>query len=440
MSSKVLVHEYTPRGACLDLFGERGAEVLVSGPAGTGKSRACLEKLHAVALANPGMRGLIVRKTATSLTSSALVTWKTHVVAEALQAGVLEFYGGSAEEPAQYRYRNGSKIMLGGMDKSEKIMSTEYDVAYVQEATELTVADWEALNTRLRNGVVSFQQIIADCNPSYESHWLKTRCDVGVTRMLLSKHTDNPRLYQDDLETLTEYGREYMGRLDALTGVLRQRLRDGKWSSAAGVIFDGWDPSIHVVEAFEIPESWQRWWAVDFGFTNPFVLQCWAEDPDGRLFLYRELYRTQRTVDDHAKTILGFVTDDEGVWSEPRPRAVVCDHDLEAQVVFRRVTGLPCHDADKDVASGIQAVARRLRVAGDGKPRLFLLEGARVDVDETLVTDLKPTSTEGEIPGYVWDPNRPESPVKANDHGCDAMRYVVKHLEGRAPARFRWVE
>ncbi len=455
MSTKSLVHEYTPRGACKDLFGVRVAEVLVSGPAGTGKSRACLEKLHAVALSNPGMRGLIVRKTATSLTSSALVTWKEHVVKEGLEAGAVEFYGGSAEEPAQYRYQNGSRVLLGGMDKSTRIMSSEYDVVYVQEATELSLEDWEALNTRLRNGVVSFQQIIGDCNPSFRSHWLKLRADSGTTRMLLSKHTDNPRLYaalgvdepklKGDVVRggvryrLTEEGSTYMARLDALTGVIRSRLRDGEWSSAAGVIYDGFDPAIHVVPAFDIPEDWLRWWAIDFGYTNPLVIQCWAEDPDGRLFLYREIYRTQRTVDTHAHDILDLVTNGGGEWTEPKPRAVVADHDPEAQVVFRRVTGLGCVDADKDVAAGIQAVKRRLRVAGDGKARLFIMEGARVDVDEGLVFARKPTSTELEVGGYVWDENRPESPVKSNDHGMDAMRYLVMFREEKRGARLRWI-
>ena len=135
---------------------------MISGPAGAGKSRACLEKLHGVALANPGMRGLIVRKTAASLTSSALVTWKRDVIPEAVEAKGVWFYGGSAEEPPQYRYENGSVVSIGGMDKASKIMSTEYDIAYVQEATELTEDDWQALTSRMRNGVVSFQQILAD--------------------------------------------------------------------------------------------------------------------------------------------------------------------------------------------------------------------------------------------------------------------------------------
>ena len=128
-----LVHRYTPRGACKKLFECRDYEVLLIGPAGTGKSRGCLEKLHLQAMKHPGMRGLIVRKTLASLGSTTLVTWRSYVIKQALLTGEVEFYGGSQEEPPQYRYRNGSVIVIGGMDKPTKIMSSEYDVAYVGE-------------------------------------------------------------------------------------------------------------------------------------------------------------------------------------------------------------------------------------------------------------------------------------------------------------------
>lgn len=100
MTATVTEHVYEPRGASRALFECRAPEVLVSGPAGTGKSRGCLEKLHLMALVNPGMRGLIVRKTAVSLTSTALDTWEKHVVPEALSAGLVSWFGGSAREPA----------------------------------------------------------------------------------------------------------------------------------------------------------------------------------------------------------------------------------------------------------------------------------------------------------------------------------------------------
>ena len=122
-----LEHRYRPVGSARELFACRGPEVLLSGPAGTGKSRACLEKLHMMAMLNPGMRGLIVRKSATSLTSTALVTFREHVAAEAIASGEMRWYGGSQQEAASYRYGNGSVVVVGGMDKATRIMSSEYD-------------------------------------------------------------------------------------------------------------------------------------------------------------------------------------------------------------------------------------------------------------------------------------------------------------------------
>jgi phage terminase large subunit len=147
-----LEHHYAARGAASEIFHRRDDEIVLAGPAGTGKSRGAMEKLHLMMLLNPGARGLIIRKTATSLTSSALKTWERDVVNEAMQDGSVWFHGGSTREPPAYRYTNGSTVAIGGMDKPIKVMSTEYDVAYVQEATEFTEDEWEALTTRMRSG------------------------------------------------------------------------------------------------------------------------------------------------------------------------------------------------------------------------------------------------------------------------------------------------
>ncbi|MGA4988615.1 hypothetical protein [Nonomuraea bangladeshensis] len=69
-----------------------------------------------MALLNPGMRALIVRKTAVSLGSTGLVTFREHVAKESLAGGDVVWYGGSAQEAASYRYTNGSAIVVGGMD------------------------------------------------------------------------------------------------------------------------------------------------------------------------------------------------------------------------------------------------------------------------------------------------------------------------------------
>lgn len=440
--ARKLEHRYSPWGSARGLFECREAEVLLSGPAGTGKSRACLEKLHMLALINPGMRGLIVRKTLSSLGSTALVTWREQVAVEALGTGEVQWYGGSPQESAQYRYRNGSVIVVGGMDRATKIMSSEYDVIYVQEATELTVNDWEALTTRLRNWKISFQQLMADCNPDAPTHWLKARCDAGGTRLLESRHEHNPTLFGPD-GAVTVRGADYLAKLDALTGVRYLRLRKGVWAAADGLIYDEYDPAVHLVDRFEIPDSWTRWWAVDFGFTNPFVCQWWAEDPDGRLFLYRELYQTRQTTDQHARAMLKAVTGRDGRWREPKPRGIVCDHDAEGRAVLERELGLSTSAARKTVTDGIQAVQARLRPAGDGRPRLFLMRDSLLARDPELEETSKPTSSLDEIVGYIWadTPGKPpkEEPRKEDDHGMDAMRYVVAERDLGVRPRVRWM-
>jgi PBSX family phage terminase large subunit len=459
-TSLSLEHRYRPRGAPLKLFACRADEVVLCGPAGTGKSRACLEKLHLMMLATPSARGLIVRKTLASLGSTALVTLREHVIPEALRIGEVKYYGGSGEQPPQYRYANGSVIVIGGLDKVTRIMSSEYDVIYVQEAIELTEDDWEMLTTRLRNGRISFQQLMADTNPSMPTHWLNQRMDAGRATRITCLHTDNPTLY-DDFNQLTEKGRAYIAKLSALTGVRRARMFEGKWVAADGLVYDAFDPEIHLVlKPARPPEEWPRYWVIDFGFTNPFVLQCWVEDPDGRLILYREIYHTRRLVEDHAKKIMSIVSrpikdyihpaGEERYayhgreWTEPQPRAIICDHDAEGRATFERETGLSTEPAFKTVTEGIQAVEARLRPAGDGRPRLLLRRDALVERDASLAEAGKPVCTTEEISGYVWAraaDGRPqkEVPEKENDHGMDAMRYMVAYRDLAARPRVRWL-
>ena len=444
-------HRYQPFGTAVDAFRYKGPELLYAGPAGTGKSKCLLEKLHAVALKYPGMRGLIVRKTLASLGSTALVNYEEHVAKEHLANGEVAWFGGSAKEAACYRYKNGSRIVVGGMDKSMKIMSSEYDLVYVQEATELTEEDWEAITTRLRNGKVPYQQIIADANPDVPTHWLKMRCDTGKTHYIRSRHEDNPILFEQNPDGttggLTEVGKNYIAKLDALTGVRYQRLRKGIWCAAEGLVYEEFDPNIHVHKRIaEPPVSWTRYVTVDFGYTNPMVVQFWAVDEDGRLWLYRELYATKTTVEDMAPKIKEAMN----LKKAPRPRMIICDHDAEGRAVLEKHLGMSTKAAKKSVEDGIQAVKMRMRVSdADGKPRIFLCQDAVIKKDQDLLDRKKPTSTLEEVVGYIWDrgttkaqlDGKPpkEQPVKEDDHGMDAMRYMVAELDLRARPRVRTI-
>ena len=437
------VVRYEPRGAVRQLFQSTDGEVLLSGAAGTGKSVGALMYIHLACLAKPKVRALIVRKTLASLTASTLVTFREKVAKEAIEAGVLHFYGGSAQEPASYKYANGSVIVVGGLDRASRLLSTEFDLAFVDEAIETTPEDLDTIVSRLRNGVLSRQRLIMATNPGPPTHHLKQRADAGRCTLLYSTHEDNPRLY--DGGQWTEYGLAYLARLDTLTGARYQRMRWGKWVAAEGLVYEGWDESVHLIDRFKIPSEWTRWISVDLGFTNPTCIQWWAEDPDGRLYLHRELYRTRTLVEDHAKRMLELMKYPSGQWREPQPRAVICDHDAEDRATLEKHLGLGTSPAKKSVSDGIQAVQSRLKVQADGKPRLFLFRDSLVESDGDLVARARPTRTVEEITGYVWavkpgtaGAELKEEPLKKDDHAMDALRYMVaeRDLGGRPQLRF----
>jgi phage terminase large subunit len=434
--------DYVLRGGARRLFESQSTEVLLSGAAGTGKSLAAWSKLHTVCSLVPNVRCLALRKTRESLTESGLVTFESRVLPP--DHPVLAS-GGQRRMRQCYSYPNGSVIVLGGMDKPSKIMSTEYDLIYVQEAIELNEADWESLVTRLRNGVLPYQQILADTNPDAPGHWLKKRCDGGRCELIQSCHEDNPGLF--DGRRYTPAGVAYLARLDALTGARKQRLRHGRWVQAEGVVYEGWSPSVHLCDRFEVPLDWPRYWAVDFGYTNPFCWQAWTRDEDGRLFRYKEIYHTRKLVADHARQIRQWMDEEANYYARKhkttvesaaarlRPKAIVCDHDAEDRATLERELKLATVPARKEVTPGIQAVQARLRVQPDGRPRIYFMRDSLIEKDQELEEAKRPWRTEDEFDCYVWDEGGKGStttkdvPVKEFDHGLDCVRYITVHQD-----------
>lgn len=431
------VVRYEPRGGAKELLSARDQEVTIAGPAGTGKSLAMLQKAFYTSLMVPGCRSLIVRQTHAALTGSTLVTFEQQVAPAALAEGVVRWFGGSPRKPPAYLFANGAEILVGGLDRPEKFLSTEFSRIYVDEATQISLTALETLITRLRGNSDTYRQIILACNPDHPKHWIKQRCDEGTMRMIHSLHRDNP-LYVNADGTLTERGVDYMAKLEALTGVRRLRYRDGLWAAAEGLVYEGWSEPLHLIDPFTIPDSWTRWVTIDFGYTNPFVAQLWVEDPDGRLYLVREWVRTRMLVEDHAKVIR-----DRLLAGHPRPRAVITDHDAEDRATLEKHLGMSTQAAHKSVSDGIQALQSRLKVQGDGRARFYVFRDALLERDPEMDAAALPIGLAEEVTGYPWavKPGNAgglkEEPVKENDHSMDAGRYMVaaRDLGGRPRVR-----
>lgn len=433
--------DYVLRGGARYLFEAQDTEVVLSGPAGTGKSCAAWAKLHTLCELVPGLRCLAVRKTRESLTESGLVTFESRILPP--DHPVIAS-GGQRRMRQAYAYPNGSTIVLGGLDKPNKVMSTEFDLIYVQEAIELKEGDWEALLSRLRNGRLPYQQLLADTNPDAPGHWIKRRHTDKKLRLIESRHEDNPSLYDDRSRQYTPAGVSYLAKLDALTGMRKLRLRHGRWVQAEGVVYEGYDASVHLIDRFEIPLDWDRIWVVDFGYTHPFVWQAWCRDEDGRLYRYKEIHHSRVMVEDHARQILDWWQKDEcafyakkhqtsleSIKTRLRPKAIISDHDREDRATLEKHLKMATIPARKDVMPGIQAVQSRLRVLDDKKARLYFMRDSLMERDKVR-DDLKlPCCFEEEVDAYVFDEKK-EAPIKENDDACDCVRYAVAHYDLRA--------
>lgn len=414
---------YEPRGAPRDLFFHTDPEVIIEGPAGTGKSLACLKKLDRNAIKYPGSRQLILRKTRVSLTQTGMVTFEKHVV---VPGGRVRFH----TTLQAYLYPNGSIVAVGGLDKDTKIMSSEWDTIFVQEANELSESEWENLTTRLRHGVMPYQQMLGDLNPNAPTHWINQRCNAGRTVRLVSRHEHNPALWDSGRNAWTALGTAYIAKLDALTGVRYQRLRLGKWVAAEGQVFDAWNRDVHVVNRDDLPalglSNPTRYVAgVDWGYTKPGSILTHAVGGDGQMCLVDEVYMTRKTND-------WWIAQAQRVQQTYNVETFVCDPSEPAYIEAFIQAGLRAVPATNAILPGITAVQERLAIQADGRARYYVLADANKQFDPALLDAKLPTGFLDEIDAYVWPQTagRKERPVDDNNHAMDATRYVVMHVDG----------
>jgi phage terminase large subunit len=407
---------YKPLPWQIEPWQDKSPIMLLTGSAGGGKSRVAAEKVHAYLQKYEGATGLMLRKAREYASKSIVPFMRQTVIGDTPGVRMKKM-------DTLFEYENRSTLYWGGMkndDQREGLRSIgpdgALDIVWIEEANQFTETDFNEILARMRGKAAPWLQVILSTNPDMPTHWVNQRLILGgEAAVYYSGATDNkynPPGYVDFLEKLT--------------GVLYDRLVLGKWVQAEGAVYSEFDTSIHLVDAFEIPPEWRRFRAIDFGYTNPFVCQWWAMDDDGRLYLYREIYKTQTLVEDHARDIIRL---SEGEYIEKS----VADHDAEDRATLERY-GVYTVPAKKDVSPGIQAVKQRLVKSGDGKPRLYVMRGALIEEDGKLRSNRKPISTIEEFPGYIWPETKEgkpikEQPVKENDHGMDAMRYMIAEFD-----------
>lgn len=415
-------------GGAADAWKDKRHELMLSGPYETGKTFGGLTKLHALLVKYKNCRAFITRKTYKSLIPSALATYENKILPMHPDEPNSPIKKLGKSKPELYTYPNGSTLLVVGLDSPDKLLSAEFDYGYVNQAEEISLDAWEKLVGRCtgRAGNSPYPQVLGDCNPGPPTHWILNRKSLVRHEQL---HQHNPVLFNQQTGEWTEQGKLTLSILQSLTGIRYKRGYQGLWVAVEGVVYE-YDASIHKIKREDLPEI-KRWFlAIDFGYKNAFVCQLWGADHDDRLYLVNEIYMTERTVNVHAPKI------QEMIGTRPI-EAIIADHDAEDRATLHEF-GLQTSPAKKTIKLGIQATQERLKVQPDGKPRLFVVEDACIEYDHNLYReypgDLHPCSTEHEFPLYAWHDSKDnraekEVPQDLNNHGMDALRYMVMYME-----------
>lgn len=410
--------------------------VMIHGPAETGKTTAALHLIDWFCWNYPGLQVTMLRKVANDLWSTIISDFEKYIIKmeDGKCASGITKYGG--EKPEFYKYPGGSKIWVGGLDHPGKILSSQRDLVYINQAEELDQNDWETISTRTtgRGGILKPGRLLGDCNPGPSTHWIMALNESGALKMIKSYHKDNPTLFNPITGEITAQGKRSMTNLDKLTGVRKKRLKEGLWVAAEGVVYETFDPTVHTNVEKPFAEIVYYIATVDWGYTNPGVIQVWGVDGDGRMYRFAEVYMTGKLVAASKPEDAWWINKAKSLQQQYGVRVFIPDPSRPDHIETFEDAGIPCADAFNAVDLGIQNVQSRLKIQPDGRPRLAFMKDSKPEKDPSLVERHLPTCTEEEIEVYAYpkdkqNKDKKENPEEKDNHGCDTMRYACAYVD-----------
>lgn len=203
--------------------------------------------------------------------------------------------------------------------------SQQFDVLLFDEGTQFSQTIFRYLISRNRSttnnkGFIPFCAIAT--NPGNIGHgWFKAEFvdsgppeqvnNVEIQEGVFEKHVFIPAKLSDNI-ILEKRDPGYRSRLESQTEILRKQLLDGDWDTYAGQYYPEFSRSIHVIRPFQIPDWWKRIRALDYGLD---MTACYwvASAPDGREYVYRELYEKDLNLTQAAKRIQQLTRADERI-------------------------------------------------------------------------------------------------------------------------------
>lgn len=418
-----------PHSKTLDFTGE---EFVAIGPAGTGKTDACIMKAHKMACMYPGSQGVFLRSTKESVKTTIIPSYY-NILGYNPMYDVRYVQGFGGTRPDFFRYRNGSEIKVLGMQNPKELDSTQWDWIYVNQLEDLEQPEFEILTARCRGENVPYNLVFGCANPSYPEHWINPDNPDRRSSLdyITTLHIHNPRYYLNGEET--PHGKRYMARLKRMKGLRFKRYYLGLWVAAEGVVFESYDREKHVSKKQwrkgDFGSGWKWFRSIDFGATNPKCCQLWAMKEDRSKYrLVQEIYQTKLESQEFYHKIIEM----SDKWTD-RVEWTTADHDGEANLILEGMEkthrkGLVLRKVKKN-----QRLLARIELQKeyyeDDKFE-YNLNTLSHPPDERLIEENKPTNTVQELPRYAYREERKgnlqdEFPVPINDHGIDAQGYFV---------------
>ncbi len=193
-----------------------------------------------------------------------------------------------------------------------------------------------------------------------------------------------------------------------------------EFRSVQGAVYPDFNRDIHLKKPSDIPQDLTYYGAIDFGWHTCAFLIC-GVDKDQTWYLIDEVYGREETFEQVLPRIKNTIGDKRLVVTV----ADAANRDaIEVMGKTMPVIGVNKANDTKGYALGISLITERLRprpqLIGEPKPTLYIGSNCKNFIRE--------------FEGYHFPEEKPERnssdvPVKVDDHGCDALRYMFLQLK-----------
>jgi PBSX family phage terminase large subunit len=419
--------EFTPFPWQVDPWRFKGSVLLLTGSAGGGKSRVAAEKLHGFCQKYPNAMALALRKTRESMKNSTVLFLERVIV------GTSDARVNHSPSKNRFEYDNGSILAYGGMkdeDQREQIRSIGIaggvDICWMEEATMFEEDDFNEILARMRGKAAGWNQVILTTNPDSPQHWINQRLIIpnqwavgqqGRCRMSKKHHTGV--WYSSALDNPSNPS-QYIENLQLLTGVAGQRLRDGLWVQAENAVYPNFGDH-NISEQAEYNPEIPVFWAVDDGFTqdHPRCILFVHEMGENLFYIFDEMYRAYQVGEETiAEAMERSITWHGDIYGNEYL------HPIEKQIRHPEAAYLDpsaVEFANRLWSQDIDTVRPRHHVEQGISRIQGLLRDGMANV--SILIHPRCTRLIAEFQSYAREP-KTGKPLKKNDHGPDALRYL----------------